>query len=233
MSLAVVASVVTILSIGSPTAQAQATTTVDQSTFQQQLAAAPWALTEGMDNSITFMENGGVSEAINSPMSFGFNTATWNMSIVFNNGTATVTAQTDWHPGVFDWIIPSSMSSLRPVESALFGITYQALDAQSITVSDIAVNGGIPLAGTVFADQNNPFGGLSVDDGGVPISSITYDMTIYVANPNEPFNEIVPTMMSTVLVPEAASVPEPSTFTTLILGLGSLRFFTKIRSGKN
>lgn len=233
MSFAVMTAFAVTLSVGSPTAQAQTTTAVDQSTFQQQLASANWALTEGMDNSLTFMENGGVSDATQSPISYGFTTATWNMSILFNDGTATVTAQTDWYPGIFDWLMTSAMGSSGPVESVLFGITYQALDAQSITISDIAVNGGTPLADSVFADPSNLFSGLSVNDDGTPITSITYDMSVYSANPDDPLTEIVPTMLSTVLVPEVATVPEPSTFGTILLGLGSLGTFAKrIKSEK-
>lgn len=212
MSFVVVTLIVTILLVGSPSAQAQATV-VDQSTFQQQLASSTWALTEGMDSSLTFTENGNVSEATGAFITPGSALAVWNMSILFNDGTATVTAHETQYPTQFYWAISTPMGSLGPVESAMFGITYQALDPENITINDIAVNGGAPLSSTVFADQNNPFGGLSVNDGGTPITSITYDMSVYVSNPNEPFTETSPTMLSTVMVPaEATSVPEPGTF---------------------
>ncbi len=224
MSFAVMTAIVTILSIGTPTAQAQTTTAVDQSTFQQQLATAPWALTEGMDGSLTFTDNGNNSTGYGAGFIPDYpQTTLWNMSILFNGDTATVTAQTSlWSP-TFNWSIPSTMGSSAPVSSLLFGITYQAPDVESITISDIAVNGGTPLADTVFADQNDQFGGLSVNNDGAPITSVSYDMTVYFENPALYNSEdaLASTMLSTVAT-ETASVPEPGTWQEIVVGLGAI-----------
>ena len=220
MSFVVVTLIVTILLVGSPSAQAQATV-VDQATFQQQLASSTWALTEGMDGSLVFGENGNTSLATSAAFIPSYlPTTLWNMSILFNGDIATVTAQTSFWSPAFNWSISSPMGS-APVSSLMFGITYQAPDDESITISDIVINGHT-VGNVLDVDQNNPFGELSLDSS-VPITSLSYDMTVYFANPALYNSEDGPgpTMLSTVAA-ETTSVPEPGTCGEVLLGLGAI-----------
>jgi len=172
-----------------------------------------------IDGSIFFATNGQRTVTTASSMEYATSTAVWSMDIKFNTGSATVTAQTGYDSPIFNWTIPVQIGSQSSITSIALGNVYAADNNESISISGITINGGVPISGTVTAGSSQAFSGLLITDSS-PITSLDYTLTVTTPSTWELNNGGNPALLSEVEIP--GSVPEPNS--GIILAVGSLLF---------
>src|SRR5665213_1619274 len=198
-----------MLAIGTRFLLAQTVVNVSQPQFNSALNSSAWFFKEGSDNSISM----GTSRPMNSQTSSTFlifgATTTWNMSYSFDSSDVSLTATTDFHSPSFNWQMSIPFNS-APLTLDV-GNLFQGTNDESETISDITINGGVPISGTFTVAAGQKFSGLLIDNNGIPITSLNYNLEIDTPSGKEIFGSdgITPAILSMVVIPSTVLQSAP------------------------
>ncbi len=219
VTLALTSVIAVIVTNFNPPAHAQGSIPITQSQASAGLNSSPWTFRWDIDSSITFTTNGAQSYGTGAALEYGTPSAVWNIAILFGNGNATVTATTGYLSPAFNWSMTTPIGSLNPITSLTLGNTYSANNNESVTISGITINGGIPIAGTLTANASQPFSGLTITDS-TQMTAVNYTLTASTTSTWQLANGANPALSSLVMIP--SSVPEPTTLALLGVALLAL-----------
>ena len=193
----------------------QAQENLTQGQFNSMMSNSTFFFTAGSDNSITIGTNNpnGTSQSGSTFLTFGTSSATWNLAYSFGNNSATLTATTPYLSPNLDWQISSPINSLSPLMGIVFGNSYQTLSNESVTISEIKIN-GVSITGTVFAGPGQTFQGFLIDYGSA-ITSLSYKLTLDTPNGTTYYglDGIIPAIKSTI--GGLANIPNSNWFTAI------------------
>ena len=209
---------------GSTAVLAQTTSSISQAQFNAETHTSLWSFEDGMDWSTTFSVNGAVSDPSSSPLYFGDASTVWSIAITINSGHVLTTAQTLTDSPVFNWSENSMVASLVSSTTISLAAAYNANNNEGMMISGISINDGIPVSGTITADQSNPFGELTINNS-IPITSLDYTLTVNTPDPSDVqayASSGGPAVSTTIMIPQIASIPEPSTIAMMALGLAGM-----------
>ena len=207
---------------------AQTITSIDQDTFNTKQDNAMWSFEQSLGGVTTITTNSISGPSVGSVSSETVvydSPSLWYFNIIFSNGGISIDAKSGFkdeggNPDIFlDWNYVGKNLFLDPITTLVIGSSYQNIGSSENTlISNIKIN-GIELGYEVNTSSNNQFEGLLISNGDIPITSLSYEMTINISamDARAISFEAAP---SVVFVPSITTVPEPSTWA--LIGLGSI-----------
>lgn len=206
-------------------AQAQTSSSITENQFNSQ--DSPLLFQWGLDSSINVFTNGQSTVATGSLMSYGGNSAVWNITLNFNTGieTATIAATTSYLSPDYNWSVqsPIGLPGSDSFDQIMIGQLNTSDNGESMVTSDIKIN-GVSIGGTLNDSGQPGFLGLDLTYDG-PINSLSYVDTITSDNGFDLFNgDNGSALLSEV---EVAETPEPGTCTLASAGLLVLVFIKR------